>query len=396
MLSARRESLSIAVWTSASVSVRLGDRNVRRSDRLTLTVGNALALVAIELDALDTSVLGAAAADRRHERRRRQGVVDEHRDVARDRRVARQRLDAQIACAGPSAQPRRGRSRRRRPVPRQPAGAGDRRARAGRRVRPRVPSSRAPRGSTGATSHGSRHAAVESHVERRSASQTRSTTPLMSKKSTSRAPPAQCSPVAAPVHAHATARRSPRSARSARRSRTAGRRAARAAGCARRRRSGPAAATGAARRSSPTAGWRSATRSRLGARNGAAAASCDEAERHRFRETGARSGRAHADGRAAMRGSSGARRRRSAPGTSPGSDRSHSGAPTSSIRSTSRSDVDAPRRHRRRPSRRPRRAASKPEAVEDPADVASGTRRPSRPAILRAAQAQTAARSRRG
>ena len=56
-------------------------------------------------------------------------------------------------------------------------------------------------------SHGSRCGSVR--VSTRTASHRRWTTPFMSKKSTSRAPPLQCSVPPLPVQAHATVRRSP-------------------------------------------------------------------------------------------------------------------------------------------------------------------------------------------
>ena len=105
------------------------------------------------------------------------------------------------------------------------------------------------------------------------APQTRSTTPFMSKKSTSRVPPLQCSaPWRIPSrHIRASAALH-RPARIVRRSRTAGRRAAHAGGCTRPRPRGRAAATAAGRQSSPRAGWRSAPAVRIGANAAAASA----------------------------------------------------------------------------------------------------------------------------
>ena len=124
-----------------------------------------------------------------------------------------------------------------------------------------------------------------------STSHSRSTSPLTSKKSTSRAGADQCSAVAAPVQAIATPRRLAVGCGEARADfEQPRRRGGRGAGCARRRRPDPAAATAAARRTWPTAGSRRATSCAaspsVGERLGGPR--FDEAERHRLGQPGGR------------------------------------------------------------------------------------------------------------
>ena len=177
---------------------------------------------------------------------------------------------------------------------RRPAPAG-RARRCGRR---RVTTAAARPG----TSQDSRCGSVR--VSTRSASQTRSTTPFMSKKSTSRAPPLQCSPPPLPVQAHATARRSPAAAREA----AADLEQAHVAllapavvrdgidqpGQRRRAQHGEVLGQRVGDRHQVAVG-RERRRGGLG----------DEAERHRLGEAGRRSGRARSWRARAMRGSDG-------------------------------------------------------------------------------------------
>ena len=133
------------------------------------------------------------------------------------------------------------------------------------------------------------------------------------------------------------------------------RRRARGAGCARPTRAAPAAATAAAPRTARTAGCRSA-RSRRRSAKCAASAGVDERKRERLRAAG---GQQHAPHEPIALD---ARIRTAAPApsareTSSAAGRSRSGAPISSMRSTSREHVHAERRDRSRPSRRLVRAA---------------------------------------
>ena len=90
---------AIASSTSASVSVRSAERNVRRSDRLTRR--RAPLCRGSDRTRRRARASGSRRADSATNRRRRQGAIDEDRQVAHDRREARQRFGAQIVAGLP-------------------------------------------------------------------------------------------------------------------------------------------------------------------------------------------------------------------------------------------------------------------------------------------------------
>ena len=270
----RGQTSSIALCTSASVSVRSADRNVRRSERLTLPSGTPLPCSDRTRGRPARAGRGVAhgVADRP-----RQGVSSTRIEMSRATDGKRGSGYAASACAGNCVERRRGRPRRRRPASR-PAGRalGDRRRQlaehADRRAGDAGESSAlatvraADQPQTAGEPSASGRRSVAS-----SASAMRRPDAFASKKSTSRR---RRSSASAAAGAGPGARDGPASrraaARSGRRSRTAARRAARGGGCGRRVHRDRAAATAAAPRSSPTAGWRSA-RGFAVAANGAAA-----------------------------------------------------------------------------------------------------------------------------
>ena len=97
------------------VDLGVRQRPFRRAERETerkadAAVRHALAAVAIELDRVREQ-RGRCRADSATNGGRRQGAIDEHREIAHDRREARQRFGAQVGARLPSLQARRRRAR---------------------------------------------------------------------------------------------------------------------------------------------------------------------------------------------------------------------------------------------------------------------------------------------
>ena len=179
----------IAACTSSSVSVRSGDWNVRRNDRLTLPSGMPLPWYRSNSRTWIERV-GSGRPNGATNRFGRQGIRDENRDVAHDERVPRQRGRAQRLDRRRGASPRRGRSRRRRPRPR-PADRALRRSPA--TSWPKTPIARPLIRMCARRGRGRgyvRSASVNVSVTEASAASC-STTPLMSEKSTGRRAPLQ-------------------------------------------------------------------------------------------------------------------------------------------------------------------------------------------------------------
>ena len=292
----------------------IGAWNVSRTDRLTAAVRHCPCPDSDRKTRSPTSGAGDRVAGRLNGATndfRRQGIGDDDREIADDERIPRQRRGRVAGVVGArraAARSRFSSATNTRSCRGSAARVGDRRRQlADERRRSAPPFRRSTTRPLDRAPGTARSAGSNRTRRRRAPRHSCSTTPLTSKKSTSRAPPDQCSAPPRRSTPSPTARVSPASARTASPISNSRRRAGRGGGCARPRRPGPGSSDGRSVSNLADSGFamRDEPASVAPATKASRRLGFDEAERHGFGQAGGASARGARADRAGSRGSGG-------------------------------------------------------------------------------------------